>query len=356
MSNPRPIGLSSAMLLAMLAALGSAALVVIGGFANPMSAKSDLIVGGDAGTAQRLSASGAADGAVLTVAGNTVQWATGGSSGPTAGSGTYAARPASPTSGATYTVTSGARRGSVYFAAGGVWNLLRVAPPTGVTPTIQFDGERLGESDGPAWTSEWPAEIGPPAVRPGAGLDSNLVVLASAGGGLPALSVAGGAYLRAPWVGPTGSATRWLAIVASRITSSASYAVLIGWGANSPGAGIWSIATREGGTARWVGWVGSGASSSSSVTPSSGTTPTVILFQYDGSACRLYQDGTQIGTSTPTVATVAGYPLTLGASSNNPAGDYSNGTFHAVLAGSGTLDATARTALQTWAAARFGAP
>lgn len=274
---------------------------------------------------------------------------------PAVGSGTYAARPASPSSGDVYRVTSGARRGSNYVASGGVWNLLRVDPPSGVTPSFQLDGERLGETTaGSAWTSTWPAEIGPPAVRPGGTIDGSILVLASAGGGLPGLSISGGAYLRTPWLGPTGASTRWLAIVVSRVTSAANYAVLLGWGLSAPGAGIWSIATRTAGIARWVGWVGSGASAASSSTPSSGTTPTVILFQYDGTDCRLYQDAVHLATSAPTVATATTYPLTIGASSNNPGVDFSNGTLHAVLAGSGSLDSTARAALQAWASDRFG--
>ena len=56
-------------------------------------------------------------------------WRAAAAGGPVAGSGTYASRPASPSLGDTYTVTSGARTGSVYRCdVAGAWVLSRVLP------------------------------------------------------------------------------------------------------------------------------------------------------------------------------------------------------------------------------------
>lgn len=84
-----------------------------------------------------LGQSSAPDGGVLVAAGGTVAWATP-SGGATHGAGTLASRPASPSAGDTYVVTSGTAKGDVYACdVAGTWRLTSYdRTPAYLAPTV----------------------------------------------------------------------------------------------------------------------------------------------------------------------------------------------------------------------------
>lgn len=270
-----------------------------------------------------------------------------------AGSGTYAARPTSPSVGDLYVVTSGARMGSVYRAVSTTrWDLERVTSPVS-GELLQLDAERFDGSTTGAWVTSWPSETGPVGT---AISQSNLhTVLADAAGGLPGVLFGSTAQgIRVPFMGPTGASPRALAMVVSRVIAEGNpYAHLGGWGSSSAGT-LFALTVRTGGSnvvgAHW--W---GSALASSTAPATGTTPSLYLLQYDGTTASLYIDGTLAASGTVSLNTGTAAGLTLGL--NPPAlNEAARHTEHGSIVWGKVLDSTERAALRAWSQARWNTP
>lgn len=318
-----------------------------------------LITAQDAGAADAVSAvavSPGTPGQVLTISdAGLPHWAAAGG-GSTASSGTYAARPSTCSEGVTYRVSSGARTGSVYRClTTDTWVLDRIAAPTGVAaPLVHLDAERFDSSASGAWVVAWPGEVGGAAAVP-ISQSGAITVLASAAGGLPGVTFGSGhPGMRVPWIGASGATARAIAVVVSRVVAvGGRYAHISGWGTGQ-NSQLFSITSRTN-SANVVGAHWWNASLSSAVPAVSGTTPSVYILQYDGTTAELYQDGVLIASGAVALDTGTACTLTIGVnpSSLNEASQF---TLHEHMAWGQTLNAGQRTALQTWAQGRWGAP
>lgn len=143
------VAFGAGAILALLGALGAAELATVGVASDPTTTRADLIVHGDDAGLTRLGVSGAPDGGVLTAANGALSYAsplpstsgvadggvlttTNGAvawaaapGGGTHGAGTLASRPASPSAGDTYEVTSGAALHDRYLCTvAGTWRIV----------------------------------------------------------------------------------------------------------------------------------------------------------------------------------------------------------------------------------------
>ena len=365
--GPVPIGAAAvaAVLLAAISLVGGSAIrTAIGAssYADPITTIGDLATGGDAGTT-RIPVG--ADGSVLTSLGGRAQWAAAGAGagGPAAGSGTFAARPASPALGDTYRVTSGARLGSVYrCTTAGSWTLDAIDWETaiGVRPLLAYDGEDLLGAVGGTVTT-W---RGRGSVR------DDLGVLGAPGGTIAGLSGASswGSLACAEWgdaatsprlrgsvPGPLSTSARSLVVVVSSVSSTGSQ-IAAGWGGAPAGGSAWNLGVRMSGSANTgmelyaAGGTGSGA------TPTSDT-PEVLCATYSGSQYALAQaaitDGTPSWTDSIAATTLAivtsardqDGPLTLGGYSAVGTSWPLKGRIHSVLVFPWALSSGERDAL-----------
>lgn len=246
---------------------------------------------------------------------------------PAIGSGTYAARPASPTVGDSYTVTSGVRRGSVYRCdVAGAWSLVTVNVTQLGACVGLFDSERAVGRSG-AGASRW-INISPRGrgfdVTPQNLANSPPLATISTAAGLLAVNqtAASGALLGAlPSVAP--SAARTLVALVDCVSAGTSFSYVLWWGGRTA-SGQFALLSRVDLQNNWgVGFWGSGNFQDSGVAVASGYK--VIAATYDGTNSRIYIDGTL----------VAGAPGTKAVALT---GDDVNSTF--VIGGSDAYDQT----------------
>ena len=291
------------------------------------------------------------------------------SSGPTATSGTYAARPGTCTEGSTYRVSSGARLGSVYRCAlTDTWELERVRAPTSVVPVLYWDAERVADLGTGGAVITWRDESAAETLS----LASNRTAaptVGSVGYGTiaPVSWGANSGALRSLATGPTQALARTLVVVLSSVDVSADRA-WAGWGGSGGSARTFALRTRTTsvtglsfyGTDPW----GTGA------VPTT-TTPTVISARYTGTQYALRQASlsglswsyslalTTFGAGTYGLGAAAGTlaGIVVGAAAfdtstyeTTPA----RGDLHAVLIYAKALSEAEEEAVGTALAARFG--
>jgi len=299
---------------------------------------------------------GAPDGQVVTTTGGAYGLAAP-SGGPTIGSGTYAARPASPAVGDSYTVTSGARRGSVYRCdVAGLWSLVTVAVPQLGAAVGLFDGERLERLGGSLrrWNNLAPrgrgydlsggAPIRGVAAMGPAGL---LAHDTTAGGGstmrgvLPTVA-AGAPRTVAALIRPTGPF--------GGAGGNPATAVAVDWGGTDLYSAL-GICVRVGFADVWGlhYWGVYEASATSSVEAA----PVVVVATYDGADARLYREGTLIDTHTVALSG-AGADGFFAAMSVNAGGETSWGTIGFAGAWDVALSAGEVTTLTSLLRERYG--
>lgn len=217
---------------------------------------------------------------------------------PAIGSGTYAARPASPTVGDSYTVTSGVRRGSVYRCdVAGAWSLVTVNVTQLGACVGLFDSERaVGRSGAGAsrWINISPRGRGFDVVSNGVSNAPPLTTIGTAPGLLALDQTAGRSLLGALPAAAPSAARTLVALVDYTGTPGFSFNYVLWWGARVA-SGLFSIVSRVDGAANWgsVFW-GSGNWQNSGTAVASGYK--VVAAVYDGTDSRIYIDGTLIST------------------------------------------------------------
>lgn len=319
----------AAVLVAAIAIVGpSLILGAIDAANDPTTTAGDLLVRGDDAGLDRLGTEGAADGAVLTVAGGEVAWAAA-SGGVSAAAGTFAARPATCAEGDRYRVSSGARLGSRYLCGPtNAWVLDSIdwSLAIGLRPTLAFDPEDLLDAVGGS-VSTWRER------QQGA----DLGILAAPGGSVAVLAGASswGSLAAAEWndsgtsprlrstvPGPLAAGARSLAIVVSSCATASAQAAG-GWGSAVHGGSAWNVMARAAGGSAVTGLECFAACGAGSSAAPSGDTPQVLLATYSGSQYALAQAelsatpswSTSIAATTLALATGArdgDGPLTLG--------------------------------------------
>lgn len=284
--------------------------------------------------------------------------------GPTAGSGTYAARPATPALGDSYTVTSGARTGSVYrCASAGVWTLAEILAPTAVVPSLRWDPERLEPNQGGVLLSWRDEQVS--AVLAGQSLGAvspTILSAATAGwGALPVASWAANAgTLLCPSQGPTWALPRTLVLVVSSVSTAATR-VIAGWGRAASTLGVFSVTTAAAGTGfSLYGYdpVGTGPTPTTS-------SATIIVATFNGTHVRLRQAPLVSGTltwveslaSTAAALTTSGNPsgIVVGARPDNGTTYPFQGRVHTIVVYDSVLSDGAMESVGTALAARLGA-
>lgn len=231
---------------------------------------------------------------------------TGGGSVPV-GSGTYAARPASPSLGDGYLVTSGQRCGSYYECrTAGKWELISVAYGA-AQPLCQWDAETLPVQSGKVLQSWRDLGLAGLALVKDAPYTAPSITTGSLGG-MPAATFGSvfsrtNAVLRttsglgAPVEGQT--APRSVLLAASSLIAEAGEKPLCAVGATT-NAGV-ALVTGAGGVASKLG-ISYGGSVYDMGVSRSGSGLHVILYTYDGTVERYYLNGSAAPNSphTPT--------------------------------------------------------
>lgn len=249
--------------------------------------------------------------------------------GPVAGSGTFAARPATPALGDVYLVTSGARLGSIYRClSAGTWTLDAIdwELVCGVRPMLAYDAEDLLGAVGGTVTRwrerQMGADLGVLGAPAGtiAGLDgaSSWGSLACAEWGDAGTSP----RLRATVPGPLSTGARTFAVVVSSLSGTGTQAIG-GWGSAAATGAAFNIMGRVAASANTGTACYALDANGSGATPTSDT-PEVLLMSYTGANIELAQapitDGTPSWTTSvasTAAALVTGQrdadgPLTLG--------------------------------------------
>lgn len=283
-----------------------------------------LITAQDAGAADAVATvavSPGTAGQVLTVSdAGLPHWAAAaGGGGGDHSSGTYASRPGTCALGDTYTVSSGARTGSVYrCAATDTWRLDEILPPTSVAPLLWWDTERLEPHVGQTLAA-WRAEGASGALVGGTGgvsAQPSVLAAVSAWGGLPAASWGSGAgCLVSTLTGPLRAGARTLVVVASAVDTSTARS-LAGWGRSAAGLRTFTIRGNVGG---YTGLSFYGTDPTGSVAAPTTSTPAVLVATYTGTHYALRQAAISaspswaysVSAATATLDTYAG-GLTVG--------------------------------------------
>lgn len=272
--------------------------------------------------------------------------------------GTYAARPASPTIGNAYLVTSGVRKGSLYrCVCAGYWFLdAIVLPPELQTGLVLYvDGEDLLGPGINRWINRAPNQPG-----------NDLVLLSTAGtvavgtaslsAGLNYAQTNGSARLETAIPYPTGAGGRTLVVLTSNVTpnTGAAYNHLLSEGANASNQ-MYSICCRENSTSQWGNHYWNTFYSTG--TSSTETTPVRIIARYDGTQDRFFRNGVALGSAnTTTLAAPTTYAgLTLFAIANGGVEAAPNGTrIHAAGSWTTGLSDSNVAILDAWLAERHG--
>jgi hypothetical protein len=272
--------------------------------------------------------------------------------------GTYAARPASPTIGNAYLVTSGVRKGSLYrCTCAGYWFLdAIVLPPELQTGLVLYvDGEDLLGPGINRWINRAPAQPGNDLVLLSS-IGTVAVGTSSLSSGINYAQTNGNARLETAMPYPSGAGGRTLVVLTSNVTPNAGAAFnhLLSEGANISNQ-MYSICCRENSVSQWGNhyWT----TYYSTGTSATETTPVRIVARYDGSQDRFFRNGVALGAAnTITLSAPTTYAgLTLFAIANGGGEAAPNGTrIHA--AGSWTVGLSDSTVaiLDAWLAERFG--
>lgn len=225
--------------------------------------------------------------------------------------GTYAARPASPTIGNAYLVTSGVRKGSLYrCACAGVWSLASIVLPDGLATSCValFDGEDLAIYPTGHGIMRWKNRA---PLAEGSTMD--LVGRSDAGGaptaaagalsaGLPCATNGASQTLYAFIPQVASGADRTLSVLASYAAPAFdSYNHLVAWGYPATSQ-MYSICVKTTlfpagtvynaiGNHYYTGQYTTGYS-----TASGSSTPVRITARYASGSDRFYRNGVQIGT------------------------------------------------------------
>ena len=354
---------------------------------DPTTRHGEIAVRVDAGGAD-VTALAAVDpgttGQVLTVgdAGIPV-WRAAAAGGPVAGSGTYASRPASPSLGDTYTVTSGARTGSVYRCdVAGAWVLSRVLPLLPAATAVEllaFDAESILDVVGQSLAA-WPEARGRVVLTQAntgtVTAAKQVAATAASWGGLPFAqwpsSGATPVILGAPATGgPSGDAPRTFAVLVSSVPAWAAS------GSVAQNVGGWGMGIHAAFTIRVnasasdiTGMSFYGTDPAGSGAYPSSSTPTLLYAVYTGTQYALYQtpvdtasESTSVALTTLSLATSSGgspgglqapFGLVLGAHSWNRSSEFFRGRLHGAWIYDRALDATARETLRAAIATRYG--
>jgi len=308
-------------------------------------------------------------------------WRAAAAGGPVAGSGTYASRPASPALGDTYTVTSGARTGSVYRCdVAGAWVLSRVLPLISTATAAEllaFDAESILDVVGQSLAA-WPEARGRVTLTQAnvAAPTAQITATAASWGGLPfAQFPASGTsvVLGAPaTAGPSGAAARTFAVLVSSVpnwTTAGSAAQNVGGWGSAGSNSAWTIRANAS-AANVTGMSFYGTDPTGSGAYPSSSTPTVLYAVYTGTQYALYQtpvdaasESTSVALTTLAVTTTAGalpggisavFGFVLGAHSYSRNVEFFRGRLHGAWVYDRALDATAREALRAALATRYG--
>ncbi len=310
-------------------------------------------------------------------------WRAAAAGGPVAGSGTYASRPASPSLGDTYTVTSGARTGSVYRCdVAGAWVLSRVLPLISTATAAEllaFDAESILDVVGQSLAA-WPEARGRVVLTQAntatVTAAKQVAATAASWGGLPFAqwpsSGATPVILGAPATGgPSGDAPRTFVVLVSSVpawAASGSVAQNVGgWGIGSNAAFTIRV-NANASNVTGLSFYGTDPAGSGAYPSSS--TPTLLYAVYTGTQYALYQtpvdsasESTSVALTTLSLVTSSGgapggiqtpFGLVLGAHSWNRASEFFRGRLHGAWIYDRALDATAREALRAALATRYG--
>lgn len=199
--------------------------------------------------------------------------------GPAIGTGTYAARPASPAVGDWYAVTLGVRKGSVYRCdVASSWTLVRIDYPGTVRPLYRYDSERL---EGRTTVGAWVDEENGNTLAPAGNRTAAVTVSTHSASGLPqATWGASSAPLRAANPGPLMARARSVLVMAH--SSIATNAAMIGWGGTGSNAGMWITTATN-----LAIWWGGAVTTAGSVAVPTNTTPRAFLLTYDGTTAAI---------------------------------------------------------------------
>lgn len=295
---------------------------------------------------------GAPDGQVVTTASGALVLATP-SGGPTIGSGTYAARPASPTVGDSYTVTSGARRGSVYRCdVAGAWSLVTLAVPQLGACVAIFDGEhgvgRVGSVLN-RWVNIAPRGRSYDLTYPGTG-NAPQPLAASAVSGLLVEDTSGTTTtLRTILPSPTAAGARTIAALVRPTGYAGINSRVVEWGTTTTGAAI-ALATRIGYVDFWTADFQGSPLASAVASTEAGMV--VLVATYDGTTARLYREGVEIASGARTL--VNGADAYLSVMCGVAAGDVTPGILGFAGAWDAALSAGEVTTLTSLLRERYG--
>lgn len=275
--------------------------------------------------------------------------------------GTYAARPASPSAGDRYLVTSGVRKGSLYACvAAGYWYLERVVlPPELQTGLVLYlDGEDLQGVSVLRWRNHAPAQIGNDMLAITAG-GTFSVGTSSLSAGLPYLEATNAARMQCGLPFPLTTGSRTLAVLASNVSQNGTYAEnhLVAWGANSTNR-MFTISAKNGGLNNW-GIVTYGASGYNSGVSSTQSAAARIISRYNGTTASMLKNNSTMGAgasltlSAPAAGNIS--VCSLFSQMEATTDTVSSGTrLHAVGAWTSYLDDTAAGILDAWLSERHG--
>lgn len=275
--------------------------------------------------------------------------------------GTYAARPASPSAGDRYLVTSGVRKGSLYACvAAGYWYLERVVlPPELQTELVLYlDGEDLQGVSVLRWRNHAPSQIGNDMLAVTAG-GTFSVGTSSLSAGLPYLEATNAARMQTGLPFPLTTGGRTVAVLTSNVGQNNTYATnhLVFWGATSTNRAF-GIASKNGGLNNW-GVEPYGVSSYNSGVSSTQSAAARIVARYNGSQISMYKNGAIMGSagsftlSAPAAGNIS--VLSLFSQAEATTATVSSGTrLHAVYVATSYLDDTALGILDAWLLERHG--
>lgn len=222
---------------------------------------------------------------------------------PTIGSGTYAARPASPSVGDSYTVTSGARRGSVYRCdVAGSWSLVTLAVPQLGACVAIFDGEhgvgRVGSVLN-RWVNLAPRGRGYDLTYPGTGNAPQPLAASAVSGLLLEDTSSTTTPLRTILPSATATGARTIAALVRPTGYAGITTRVMEWGTSGALASI-GLCSRESYVDKWIADFRGSPLASTVDSIEAGLV--VAVATYDGTTVRLYREGTEIASGARTLA------------------------------------------------------
>ena len=273
--------------------------------------------------------------------------------------GTYAARPASPTVGDRYLVTSGVRKGSLYQClVATVWTLADIVLPAELQPSLvgYFDGEDLLGPGLGRWRNRAPAQLGNDLVTFSSSTMPT-VGTASLSAGLGYAQTGGGARMETYAPFPTGAGGRTVAVLASNVTPNTGVAQnhLLHWGRNGAANQTYGIACCVGSVGQWGNHYWSSTYASGTSATEAGAAR--IVARYNGTADRFFRNGVALGSAnTKTLAAPTDYAQLAMFSIAGASTEFApSGTrIHAAAAWTTGLSDASVAILDAWLAERHG--